>query len=308
MPMIVRTVAEPMPTIIEKGGVAEIDKQYPLADVDPIGDAWHGIIFGPPGSGKTVMASTFPKPFRWLDADRGLRSVRWAVKRGLSTVTDLQKDLIAYRPVEEANPNGYVKSAAFDKACDMIDHWLSPGQIETWETLVIDSFTEVNEWAINKGLELNAALPTASKPLSGSHKINMQATTRLITGKQDYKSAQGLVIGFLNQFRPQLIAANKNLVVLCHQWVEDESDEDGNHKIIQYQPLLIGQLRARIQKDFDDIWYMQVYNKGTGMEVKVQVHKDPLHECKTRWGDALSREEEADFRKIVEKVRKFHAA
>lgn len=287
-------------------GKAETDKLYSLADVDPIGSTFEGLWWGPPKSGKTCAAATLPPPFRWLDADRGLKSVRWAYQAGLTQMKDPAKDLIAYRPIEGENPQGYVKAAALDRATDMLDHWFSPADVNNWQTLVIDSFTEVNDWAINKGLELNARLPSDKKPLSRSHATNLQAFARLLTGQQDYKSAMAMIERFLYEVRIKCAEHGKNLITICHQWIEEERDEDGNRRILQYEPLLIGQHRERLPKSFDDVWFFEVFAKGGAPEIKARVHKDPLHYCGTRWGAFLPSSVPPHFPTVVEMVKAFH--
>lgn len=294
-------------TVLVPGQPAEVGWQYSLADVDPIGRS-EVMIVGRPGSGKTVLAATFPPPFRWLAADgkTSLKSVRWAMQAGRTSFTN-PDDVMAYSPSEDLDKGVYPTTpAAFNKMTDMIDHWFSKDQVDKWQTLVLDSFTEINEWALNMGLSMNMQFPSTSKPLSGSHKINQAAKVRLITGQQDYKSAMGLIEGFITDVRSNCSKHSKNLVVVCHEYVEDMEDDSGARKVLSIEPLLIGQLRQRIVKSFDDVWYMRVYQGATGPDIKVQVHADPLRVAKTRWGDILKREEDPDYRKLIATVKKFH--
>lgn len=292
-------------TISTPSGRAEKDKQYTLADVDPVGRT-EVLIYGPPKSGKTVFASTFPPPFRWLAADGEtcLKSLHWAYKNGLSAIKDPRADLVAYTPSEDIDKGVYPEHAmAFNKMTDMIDFWFSPEEVDKWKTLVIDSFTEVNEWALNHGLGLNNILPKPERSLSDSHKINLKAKLRIVTGQQDYKSAMGLIDGFITDVRLACAKHDKNLVIICHEWTESREDDDGVTQIVRYAPLMIGQLRQRVGKAFDDIWYMETYNKGGAPEIKVRVHGDAKHIAGTRFGLVLKSEEEPDFRKILAKVR-----
>lgn len=291
----------PAPTIGVPTQAAEIGRQYTLADVDPIGRT-EALIYGPPGCGKTVLASTFPPPFRWLDADNGLKSIRWAYATGRTALTKLE-DLVAYRPTEALDGMYPNFPKALDLACDMIAHWFSPGEVEKWNTLVIDSATELNAWAIYKGLHLNGQYPTKNKPLSKSDEVNEQAKAMLVTGEQDYKSAMGLFMGVITDIRIDCAKFNKNLVLLCHEWKDFEETDNGGQRLIACAPLLIGQLRTRIAKDFDDIWYMQVFN---GTEYKITATSSPTTVAKTRWGSIPDLMKEPDYRKILERVKAFH--
>lgn len=287
---------------------AEVDQQYTLADVDPIG-RWEGIIAGGPGSGKTVVAAGFPSPFRWLASDgkTAIKSLRWAYKEGMTSLTKME-DLVAYTPVETMPDDSHyaAKANAFNKMTDMVDHWFSPGEVEKWEggTLVLDSASQINEWSMNLSLNINGQFPTKDKPLSTSNKVNEAAKLRILTGQQDYKSAMALFESFIADTRQQCDRHNRNLVLLTHLWIEDEKDpEKDSRRIVGYKPWFYGQLRDQLPKLFDDVWFMQVYN---GKEFKVQVHADPKYDAKTRWGQCLQKEEVADYKAIIKKVKDYH--
>lgn len=295
----IMTQAGPNPTLPVPVGKPEVEKVFSLEDVDPVGRT-EVLIYGPPGGCKTMLASTFPGPFRWIDADKGLKTLRWAYKAGKTSLHCLGRHCIqAYAPEEHDryphNPE------ALDRMVDMIAHWFSPAEVGKWEggTLVWDSGTEVNNWAVYKGLHLNGLLPDRKKPLSGSDEINEKANTLLITGQQDWKSAQGLFLSALYDTRVECVRYDRNLVLICHEWAETR--DDGS--VIRYEPFLIGQLRTRIAKDFDDVWYTQLFN---GKDPKVQMHGSAMYVTKTRWGQIPEIEKDFDFRKMVEKVRKYH--
>lgn len=282
-------------------------KQYTLADVDPIGRT-EVIIYGAPKAGKGVLASSFPPPFRWLAADGTtcLKSVRWAMMAGKSSIKNAATDLVAYTPHEDADKGVYPsKATAYNKMVEMIQFWFSPGEVEKWEggTLVLDSATEISEWTLNFGLDLNGQLPKPEKPLSTSHALNVRAKARIISGQQDYKSAMALFEGFLSDVRVECARHNRNLVVICHEWTEDREADDGTTTIVRYRPLLIGQLRERVPKSFDDIWHVEMMN---GKEVRLSVHGDPRHVAGTRWGQVPDLAKDPDYRRMIEKVRAFH--
>lgn len=282
---------------------AEVDKLFTLDEIDPIG-RYEGIWYGAPGTGKTTTIATMPGPIRWIDADggNGLKSILWAYKAGKTALTSL-KDIQAYKPAEQYEGQ-YVKDPrALDKMADMLHYWFSATQVNLWKTLAIDSATEVSLWCIYKGLHLNGLLPTLAKPLSNSDKINEQAKVLLLTGEQDYKSAMGLFVGLLQDIRIDCERHGKNLVFTAHEWQDTRANDDGSTTILKVRPWLIGQLRERVVKDFDDIWHFQMWN---GKDVKIQVQSDPTHLAKTRWGQTIGPTEEADFRKIVAKVKDFH--
>ncbi len=286
----------------------EIEAIFTLADVDPFGRT-EALIWGPPGTGKTVIASTFPPPFRWIDADGGLKSLRWAFKAGKTSLTKLE-DLVAYRPIDKEGR--YIENPdAFNKVLDMITFWFTEDERDSWNTLVIDSWSALNIWALNLGLSLNFVLPKKEKPLSKSHGINLQAAARLIIGQQDYKSAQALLDDAVEQIRIECATHNKNLVMIAHEWTEtsETTNQSGekSKRIVGYKPALIGNLREKITKDFDEVWAMRAYSKAGAVDIKAQMHKDNMRYAKTRWGSMLDYEEEPDYRTMMKKVREFHS-
>jgi hypothetical protein len=302
-------ITAPMtPTKLTPALAAQVNELHTLADVDPIGRT-EAMIYSPPGSGKTVMAATFPPPFRWLaaDGDTSLKSLRWAFKSKMTSFTDL-KDLVFYAPTELVKGRYIDKPQAFNLMTDMIDYWFRPDQVDLWKTLVLDSFTEINSWALDLGLSLNKQYPTADRPLSKSDEINRKAMTRLVTGQQDYKSAMGLIEGFLRNVRVECAKHDKNLVILCHEWQDQAEGTDGSIVVTAVRPLLIGQLRDKVSKDFDEVWHMEKYSKAGGIELKVRMHGDNKVLAKSRWGTIMPREVDPDYRKMIEEVRKFHAA
>lgn len=288
----------PNPTLPVPVGKPDVGAIYSLEDVDPVGRT-EVLIYGAPGTAKSSLAATFPAPFRWVDADNGLKSLRWAYKEGKTSLHCLGPHCIqAYRPME--SDRYPVNPEALDRMCDMLAHWFSPAEVNNWQTLVWDSATEINNWAIYKGLHLNGELPDKKKPLSTSDQVNERAKAALITGQQDWKSAQGLFMAVVTDVRVDCAKHGKNFVMICHEWVD--TDEDSG-RVLRYEPYLIGQLRTRIAKDFDDVWYTQIFN---GTDARVQMHSDPQHVCKTRWGNIQDIQKDFDFRKMVARVKAYH--
>lgn len=286
---------------------SDASDELTLADIDPVG-RMEAMLYGPPGSGKTVMAGTFPGPFRWIDTGTEVKTLRWAIKEGRMSITDM-KDIRIFRPYEELDGQYPSRKAgavsAFDKITDKMDFWFG-ADVANWETLVIDSFTDINEWSLNKGLYLNSTLPTKERPLSTSERVNQQAHFRILTGQQDYKSAMGLCDGLITDIRIECAKYNKNLVVNCHEYTEEREKDDGTTEVVRYLPLLIGQLRTRLPKSFDDVWYCRVDSSVTPIKATVQMLPDPRHYAKTRWGTIVKREEPSDFRELIKKVRAYH--
>jgi hypothetical protein len=238
-------------------------------------DWLHVLVYGKPGSGKTIFAHTFPRT-RTLDFDKGMRSVLWAIRNGIITGKTPDEVIFATIVESQREKRGAIKrSSALDQACDQLDAWLAEDAAgNEWDTLVGDSGTALSDYTINKGLDENARL-NLSKSKADSGTSGMR-----VMRMQDWGSGSSLFQSFIDWCR----SINKNFVLVCHEY---ESTND-NGTVVGIEPLLIGQLRQRIVKDFDEVYYSDVRRKGVGaqatMEYVLQTQKDNLKVCKSRLG------------------------
>jgi hypothetical protein len=56
------------------------------------------------------------------------------------------------------------------------------------------------------------------------------------------------------------------------------------------------------------VWHLEKYTGTKGVEIKVDMHGNTKVIAKSRWGSIMPTGVPADFRKILEEVKKFHAA
>lgn len=238
-----------------------------LEEYEP-GAAIHCIVYGAPGSGKTVFAHSFPRT-RTLDFDGGMGSVAWAIKEGI-----IHKDLseVVFETILEENlERGRVTQAsALDRATDTLDEWLK--ERDEWDTLIVDSATAMNEAVINRGLEINASLGM-SRSVSESKKLGIR-----VMKMQDWGAGMNLFTQFIEWIRADL--PDKNIVLVCHQY--ENRDDAGN--LIAYEPLLIGQLRQRIAKDFGEVYFIEQTGTKTKPRYELLTRKDSRHVTKSRLG------------------------
>jgi hypothetical protein len=256
------------------------------------------LLYGPPGTAKTLNAHTLPRT-RTLDFDDGMQSVEWAIRKGL-----IKRPLseIVFKTILP-DPTDFKSTAVIDEASDTLDDWIRDEDIspeewdkpypQFWDTLIIDSGSSLTDAAIIKALSEN-------------HRLGVSKSWELLRGKgigvtpmrqQDWGSAASLFQKFINNAR----AYGKNVVLICHEY--SETDDEG--VLLSIDPLLIGQLRQKIPKDFDEVWYAHVKGARDKPEYLFQTTPDPRHHLRSRLG-CLDPVEKADFGAIKKKIAKFY--
>lgn len=215
-------------------------------------------------------------------------SVLWAIKSGL-----IEKELgeIVYETIfeTERNKHGVVtKSKAIDWVTDTVDAWLE--EADEWDTLIVDSATALNEFVMIRALENMDSLGY-SQSWKDTKKVGMQ-----VRRIQDYGGGMTLFEQFVEWIR----SLDKNIVFICHEYQEET--ESGIVK--QRLPLLIGQLRQRVVKMFDEVWWMHVEGTGKKTRYMVQTRSDSKVVAKTRMGFLEPDEEWLSYPKLAEKIEK----
>jgi len=256
----------------------------------------HVLIYGPPGTAKTVISHQLPNT-RTLDFDDGMQSVEWAIKAG---VLKRKLEEIVYRTILPPK-NARSGASVLDIATDTLDEWVADEDIppeewdrpypQFWDTLIIDSASPLTDAVILKGLKENDRLKL-SKSWSQYREGGV-----IPMKQQDWGSASSLFSQFINYAR----SIGKNVVLICHEY--HNTDEEGN--LLSVDPLLIGQLRQKLPGSFDEVWYTRV--EGTRQEPKYvfQTTPDPKHRLRSRLG-CLDPIEDTDFSKIKRKVARFY--
>lgn len=264
------------------------------------------LYYGPFGTWKTVNAHRMPRT-RTLDFDDGLLSVLWAIKAG-----KIERDLkdVVFETIVPPATMDEDKNNVFDLATDKVEQWVEdedvdPSQWEEyckdqnnglvypqfWDTLIIDSGSSLAYSTLIKALKETNRLELSQ---SWKKRKIKGLTPRMI---QDYGATSIL----FEKFMKLCYGTGKNIVLICHEYIN--TDKKGN--LVSIQPLLPGQLRESLPKDFDEVWYARVKGAGDKQRGLFQTKRDPLRGCRSRLG-CLDAEEFADFDAIKEKVGKFY--
>ena len=244
------------------------------------------LLIGPPGSGKSTAASTAKPPVLFLDIDNKLHKmvnmqeklksgavIQWPISERISTMTLTRLATEATSPqakVTHQRPKGYIQLA------DMVDKLVQSGCVVEHNgakikvnTVVLDSYTRVEEH-LKRLLYAANGVVTISQPLWGTVLTNFET---------------------LND---TLLSLDANVIFIAHQ----KADKDDLTGVISYLPLISGQMRDKIGKDFEEVYYLE--KKITGGNVKYQMLTvgSSMKDCRTSRN--IPAVVEPDFSKIYE--------
>jgi len=200
------------------------------------------LLIGPPGCGKTTAAATAPSPVLFLDMDQKV-----------SKMTNLSQkltkgDILIWTPEEKlfsgkfssfvsnaTNPQAkYVQQRAmgYIKLAEIIDSLEQNKCIYNGvkvATIVLDTMTSTEEHLKRLLMSANGAV-TISQPLWGTILINYENLINALMSLKDV-----------------------NIIVLAHeQTVRDELTGS-----VTYTPLIGGQMKEKIGKDFEEVYYLE---------------------------------------------------
>ena len=223
------------------------------------------LLIGPPGSGKTTMALTAPKPLLILDIDNKLHKmvsaeaalksgevIQWAITEPLSTMTLSRLASLDPKPATQVTmprPKGYIQLA------DMIDKLVESGCVVEGKkiaTVVLDSYTSVNEHLKRLLMAANSTT-TMTMPLYGTILTNFETLNNTLT---------------------RLPA---NVIFTAHENV----DKDELTGKISYRPLIDGSMKDKIGKDFEECYYLEKTVIGDKVKFEALTLGNSMKACRT---------------------------
>lgn len=234
--------------------------------------------YGPPGSGKTVLAAQAPKPLI-VDVERGTLSIN-NHKDSIDTDNVAVLEYKSFRQLE------------------LLIKKLNEGAFPEIETVIIDSMSELHkrglqeiterEWRNGNGRNKDGVKRNRYVPETEDHTENNEHIRRLTSSLRDL---------------------NRNLVVISHHRTKD--GKDGGLAAIY--PDFSEKLANTLMGIFDAIGYLSIERKNQQEVRTLRVRTDGKIACKTRLGalpdviedptwdvlwDAVLKQAESDKREV----------
>lgn len=227
------------------------------------------LLIGPPGSGKTTASSTAPPPILFLDCDNKLHKmenikdkmgrgeiIQWAIDDPLSEITLARLAGIDTKPgtkVAIPRPKGYMRLAEMIQSLVENDCMIEyEGKKVRVNTVVLDSYTSMNEHLKRLLMAANST-STMTLPLYGVALINYETINNT------------------------LLRLKANVIFICHEKV----DKDELSGKISYLPLIDGQMKDKIGKDFEEVYYLEKTVRGDKVSYEMMTVGNSMKACRT---------------------------
>ena len=240
------------------------------------------LLIGPPGSGKTTASSTAQPPILYLDMDNKLHKmanlkdklangtiVQWAPASRLfsgklatfvSSATNPQAKFVQQRA------KGYMELA---EVVDELEAKDCTYNGKKFSTIVLDSFTSVEEHLKRLLMSANG-VATISQPLWGTVLTNYE--------------------NLLNS----LLNLKANIIIIAHE----KPTRDELTGVITYTPLISGQMKDKIGKDFEEVYYLEKSIKNNAAVYEMLTIGSSTKPCRT--SRILEARVEPNFQKLYQ--------
>lgn len=227
------------------------------------------LLVGDWGTGKTTAAATAPGPVLFLDADNKLhkmvnlrdkvkdgRLIQWAISEPLSEIGLRRLATTESKPgkaFSAKQPKGYlhlvdmIELLVKDKC--VIEH---QGKKVKVGTVVLDSYTTMDEHIRRLLTAVNGVI-SITLPLYGTLLSNFE------------------------EINSTLLSLEANVILICHEKV-DKDDLTGK---ISIRPMINGQMKDKIGKDFEEVYAMIKTVRGGKAKYEMNTVGDSMRSCRT---------------------------
>lgn len=229
------------------------------------------LVFGAPGSGKSILAAGFPAPY-FISTDSNLEVIKKAyAKKGVefNYTSLLKKDNIyTTSSGKEVVVQGYEYMSAILKKVTRKDH---PAQ-----TIVIDLLTDVVEFIEDKIARDNGKSCYEDVPFGAGYPAVKQ---------------------MINELCRDLANSGKHFVLLCHDDYLRIGDGD-DRKIVGMQPT-VGKGRLTFITRYCSMWSLLTVNEAGE---RVLLMEDANNSSANRWG--IQKPIKASYKSLIEEIAK----
>ena len=240
------------------------------------------LLVGAPGSGKTTASSTAPGPVLYLDMDNKLHKmsnlqeklksgqvVQWAPESRLFSGKLSSFVMNATNPqakFTQQRAKGYLELAEVIDELEAKDCTYSGVH---FKTVVLDSFTSVEEHLKRLLMSANG-VATISQPLWGTVLTNYE--------------------NLLNS----LLNLKANVIIIAHE----KPTKDELTGTVTYTPLISGQMKDKIGKDFEEVYYLEKSVKNNMATYEMLTIGSSTKPCRT--SRILGARVEPNFQKLYQ--------
>ena len=236
----------------------------------PVKFGTSALIVGEWGAGKTTCACTAPGPIVVLDMDNKVRkmiNIRERVNKGEIICLPIEEQLSSMglarmateenkhgaEKVTQARPKGYLKFVEYVEQLEKTQCILPDGR--KIGTVVMDSYTTVTEHLKRLILACNSKT-NMTQPLYGTLLSNYEE---------------------INNTLLRLTRFGVNVIFICHESFE----KDELSGVVSIRPLLEGQMKFKIGKDFEEVYFMIKTVTKQGATYKMLTVGDGLRQGRT---------------------------
>jgi len=226
------------------------------------------LIYGDSGSGKTVMAASFPGPIEYWDFDGKVSSAAQFYKNDKAKLDSINVTSFNKFPKE-------TRIAEWEKKAREVDAAKKSGTLP-FKTLVLDSLTTFSNSMLDDYIHRSQR--------------GIKRALADIPAMQDYQ----LLDKHLTQIISGLLALDCHVVMIGHMQVE----KDESTGVILRQPLMAGKFAAKLPIYFDEVYVSKVTSSG---QYVLQTQSDGTYKCRTQRG--LPKEIPTSFDSIIKNTK-----
>ncbi len=216
------------------------------------------LIYGAPKTGKTFTALTSPEPIYHLGVG-GDNEVKTYFGKHFQDKHG-KKDLVTDYVSETIGKMGKVKdpigcdavSRCLDEALELDAKENFPSKTGTFETLVLDNATNLQDFQMNKTIHISNDTRSPGAEGYSTWEAYMKHGI-LAPFDSDWKGAQSL----MSQWVSWMFDIDKNIIFIAHEYeVQKANRKTQLPDLIGIRPLFVGKQRTRIAQKFDNVWRM----------------------------------------------------